>query len=170
MHWRTQKAVVILAVASAAVALGVSSWAEARVQRGNTYAALTQCTAETTIALVRRFVAAYSHGQVVRLVDAFWAPSGRFLWFSTGPPGKRLGRPAYDRSTLAAYFRGRVRAHERLRLIELRAGYDAARDLVHFSGKLVRTADERPPPRTPHDFKGAADCVNAKPRLIVWSM
>jgi hypothetical protein len=127
------------------------------------------CTADATIALVRVFVASYSKGRLARL-EAFWAPAGRFHWFSTGPPGKRLGRSAYDRSTLEAYFRMRVLAHERIRLVEVRAGYSAARDLVDFSGKLIRSADDRPAPRAPQDFKGAADCVSGSPRLIVWSM
>jgi len=105
----------------------------------------------------------------VATIDRLWAPEPRFHWFSTGPPGARLGSRAYDRMTLAAYFRARVRVHERIRLTELGAGYDSRRNLVHFRGKLVRRADDLRP-RPSHVFKGAADCESGRPWLIVWSM
>ena len=128
------------------------------------------CTAGTTKALIRAFVRNYGAGRV-RIIVRMWAPEPRFRWFSSGKPGARLGPPAYVRSTLAGYFRSRIRVHERLRLTELRAGYDPATRIVNFSGKLVRSADDiRRRPRPPHDFKGAADCVSGRPTLIVWSM
>ncbi len=126
------------------------------------------CTADATSALVRTFVRGYNRGQVA-LIDRLWAPEPRFQWFSTGPPGARLGPRAYNRATLAGYFRARVRTHERIRLIELRAGYDAKRNIVNFSDKLVRSADDLRP-RPLQDFKGAADCSSGSPSLIVWSM
>ena len=76
--------------------------------------------------------------------------------------GVRLGERAYDRATLAAYFRSRVRAHERIRLTLLRAGYDPTRNIVNFAGKLVRSAKDIRP-RGPQDFKGAADCLSGPP-------
>ncbi len=109
----------------------------------------------------------YDHGRV-RASNRLWAPKGRFRWFSASKPHARLGRAAYDRSTLAAYFRARARAHERIELTEIAAGFDAERNIVHFAGKLVRDADDMRPKRL--DFKGAADCVSARPTLIVWSM
>jgi hypothetical protein len=60
--------------------------------------------------------------------------------------------------------------HERLRLTALGAGYDPARDIVNFGGKLVRSADDIRPRRPLHAFKGAADCVSGRQTLIVWSM
>jgi hypothetical protein len=99
-----------------------------------------------------------------------FAPKPRFQWYSTGKPGERIGRPSYVRSNLARYFRSRIRVHERLRITELGAGYDPARDIVNFAGKLVRSADDIRPRRPPHDFKGAADCVAGRAMLIVWSM
>src|SRR5207247_1106114 len=110
----------------------------------------------------------YGAGRVA-VINRMWAPEPRFQWFSSGKPGARLGPPAYVRSTLARYFRSRIRVHERLRLTELRTGYDPARRIVNFSGKLVRSADDIRL-RTPHDFKGATDCVSGPPMLIVWSM
>lgn len=126
------------------------------------------CTSGATKTLVRTFAAGYSAGKVAT-IDRLWAPEPRFRWFSTGQPGGRLGPRAYDRGTLAAYFRTRVRVHERIRVTTLRAGYDPKRRVVDFNGKLVRSADDlRPGP--PQEFKGAADCVTGRPTLIVWSM
>jgi hypothetical protein len=126
-----------------------------------------QCSASATKTLVREFVRGYNRGRV-RLINRLWAPEPRFEWFSTGPPGARIGDRAYDRTTLAAYFRSRVRAHERLRLVKLGAGYDSKRRIVNFGGKLVRSAGDIAR-RGPQDFKGAAACVPRRP-LIVWSM
>jgi hypothetical protein len=148
-----------------AIALLAASGTGARASSG--------CTADATRTLVHSFVRDYSAGRVA-VINRMWAPAPRFQWFSTGKPGARLGGPAHVRSTLARYFRSRVRVHERLRLTELGAGYDPVRDIVNFGGKLVRSADDiRPrihPRRPPHPFKGAADCVAGRPTLIVWSM
>jgi hypothetical protein len=126
------------------------------------------CTAAATKELVRKFARDYGNGRVAE-VDRLWAPEPRFQWFSTGPPGARLGSRAYDRATLASYFRARVRVHEKIRLTDLRAGYDRTRNIVNFSGKLVRSADDLRT-RPPQDFKGAADCNSGRLSLIVWSM
>jgi hypothetical protein len=126
------------------------------------------CGAATTKTLIHEFIRAYAAGRVAS-IDRLWAPEPRFQWFSTGPPGARLGKKAYERATLAGYFRSRVRAHERLRITRLGAGYDPKRDLVNFAGKLVRSADDISS-EAPHDFKGAADCVTGRPVFIVWSM
>ena len=127
------------------------------------------CTGDATRVLIHSFVRNYSAGRVA-VINRMWAPEPRFYWFSSGKPGARFGPAAYDRSTLARYFRSRVRVHERLRLTELRARYDPQRQIVNFSGKLVRRADDIRTRRPPHDFKGAADCVAGRPTLIVWSM
>jgi hypothetical protein len=132
-------------------------------------AVASPCSADATRTLVRSFVRDYSAGRVA-VIDRMWAPAPRFQWFSAGKPGARLGRPAHVRSTLARYFRSRVRVGERLRLTELGAGYDPARNIVNFGGKLVRSAHDIHRRRPPHDFKGAADCVSGRPILIVWSM
>src|SRR5919202_5899880 len=149
-------AVAVLAVVLAALA-------------GNAEARASACTADATRVLVHSFARSYGAGRVA-VINRMWAPEPRFQWFSTGKPGTRLGPPAYVRSTLARYFRSRVRVHERLRVTDLRAGYDPGRGIVNFSGKLVRSADDIRSRRPPHDFKGAADCVSGRPMLIVWSM
>jgi hypothetical protein len=125
------------------------------------------CTPVTTKALVQKFVRDYDSGQVA-VIDRLWAREPYFQWFSTRAPGARLGAAAYNRSTLASYFRARVRAHENLRVIKLGAGYDVNRNIVNFAGKLVRRADHLPA-GAPKDFKGAVRCGN-RPLLIVWSM
>jgi hypothetical protein len=125
------------------------------------------CTAVMAKALVQKFVRDYDSGQVA-VIDRLWAREPYFHWFSTRAPGARLGAAAYNRSTLASYFRARVRAHEHLRVIKLGAGYDANRSIVNFAGKLVRRADHLRA-GGPEDFKGAVRCGN-RPLLIVWSM
>jgi hypothetical protein len=131
-------------------------------------AAPSPCTAGATKALVRSFVARYNAGRV-GAIDGMWAPEPYFQWYSTIGPGRRLGSKAYDRTTLAAYFRARVRVHEKLVVTQLGAGYDSKRNLVNFAGKLVRSADDLAA-AGPKDFKGAAACQATGPTLIVWSM
>jgi hypothetical protein len=154
------RAVLLLA---ALLALGVSA-------AGGRAAPVREvsCGADSTKTLIHEFVRSYAAGRVA-MIDGLWAPAPRFQWFSTGPPGARLGAKAYNRATLSGYFRSRVRVHERIRLTRLGAGYDAKRDIVNFGGKLVRTADDVRS-QAPHDFKGAADCVSGRPLFIVWSM
>jgi hypothetical protein len=126
------------------------------------------CPAVRTRMLVHRFVRRYDDGDA-SAAARLWAPEPYFQWFSTGPPGARLGPAAYNRATLAAYLRTRVRKHERLRLTELHTGYDQERKIVNFAGKLVRSAADLPAGPA-HEFKGAAACLAGKPTLIVWSM
>ena len=98
-----------------------------------------------------------------------WAPEPYFQWFSARAPGGRSGAQAYDRATLAAYFRARVRTHERLVLTKLGAGDDPNRNIVNFGGYLRRSARDIHSTK-PQPFKGAADCRLGDPSLIVWSM
>jgi hypothetical protein len=126
------------------------------------------CTAAATKTLIQTFVRDYGDGKVA-VFNRLWAPEPYFQWYSTVAPGARLGASAYDRASLAAYFRARVRARERLRITKLGARYDASRNIVNFAGKLVRSADDLPA-GPPHDFKGAASCEAGRPLLIVWSM
>ena len=157
--------VVAVALAGALVAVSVGLGGAGSRSEGSVRGT---CTADATKALVRAFVRGYDHGQV-KTIERMWAREPRFQWFSAGPPGARIGQRAYDRSTLIAHFRSRVRAKEQIRLTLLRAGYDPNRDIVNFSGKLVRSA-KGIRPRGPKDFKGAADCLSGRPLLIVWSM
>jgi hypothetical protein len=127
------------------------------------------CTADATKALIASFVRGYGAGRV-GAIDRMFAPAPRFAWFSAGKPQSRLGMPSHARSTLAAYFRARVRKHERIRIVRLGAGYDPRRRIVNFGGELIRSADDIRPRRGPTPFKGAADCLSGRPTFIVWSM
>ncbi len=130
-------------------------------------ASTTRCTEAGAIALAREFAARLTAGRAAA-AERLWAREPRFYWYSAGSPGRRLGAAAYRRSTLLAYLRARTRLHERLRIVEVHAGLDAARGLVHFSGKLVRAADDTRPRL--REFKGAVDCDPGGPLLVVWSM
>lgn len=164
-----------LAISAAVVLCALSaSEAQAVVSRGVTggggggaSASEIGCGAETTKALVGKFVGDYNAGRVAAAERA-WSPAPRFQWFSTIRPGARLGARAKNRTSLAGYFRTRAQVHEQIRLTKLGAGYDAKRNIVHFGGRLVRSADDLWPAL--RDFKGAADCEPGRPYLIVWSM
>jgi hypothetical protein len=156
----------VLWVVAAVVLIGAIA---TRTSSGNAFGGrANSCRAATTKGLVRAFVADYNKGRVTAM-NKMWAPEPYFQWFFARAPGRRLGAQAYDRTTLGAYFRGRVRVHERLVLTHLVAGYDPIRNIVNFSGDLLRSADDiHSTSRRP--FKGAADCRADGPSLIVWSM
>jgi hypothetical protein len=165
---RVQTALLVLIAAAVPLQIGATS-GSTPPQRPLVHAQpAAGCTVPATKIVVRDFVRDYARGRI-GAIDRLWAPAPRFQWFSTGRPGARLGRRAYDRATLMAYFRRRIHAHEKLRLIRLGAGYDRTRRIVNFSGRLVRSADDAGH-RPAQDFKGAADCVSGRPILIVWSM
>jgi hypothetical protein len=128
------------------------------------------CSADTTRALIRTFVSDLNTGRL-EAIDRLWAPAPRFQWYSTGAPGRRTGPKAKVRATLIPYLRGRAEMHERIKIVHLGAGYDPARRLVNFGGKLVRSAADMTPRQRSilHDFKGAAECISGRPLLIVWS-
>ena len=121
--------------------------------------AAPSCTAGDGRAVVREFAGAWNRGDVAAAVR-LWASEPEFQWLSSA---ERSGRRAYDRATLPSYIRSRVRAHERLRILRLGAGYDPARGIVNVAGKLARGGRA-------HDFKAAVVCGRGSPRLIVWSM
>jgi hypothetical protein len=146
------------------MAAGVAAIAASPVAAEPFVRTTSGCTADATTALIRGFVRDYDHGRVAAM-NRVWAPEPYFQWFSAG---RRSGSRAYDRASLAAYFDGRVRTHERIRLLELGAGYDPKRNIVNFAGRLVRSADDLQPVTLP--FKGAAACRRTGPSLIVWSM
>lgn len=153
-----------LAAAAAATASGASrTTAYERTQHS-----AGGCTVASTTQLVDTFVARFNSGMVAA-AERVWAPAPRFQWYSTTQPGRRLGNRSKDRSTLASYFRSRARVHERIRITQFHAGFDAKRNIVNFGGKLIRTADDAPRLPRQRDFKGAADCRAGHSSLIVWS-
>jgi hypothetical protein len=150
-------ATLVFTPAAAGIAAGPSTRTVARA-----------CDANSATSLVRSFVVAFNHGRAVEAGKA-WAREPAFQWFSSNPPGKRLGSAAYDRSSLTAYFRSRARVHELLKITRFKAAYDPNRNIVNFAGKLIRTSSGVVSARE-KDFKGAAACTSDKPALIVWSM
>ena|SRR5437764_6105156 len=126
------------------------------------------CSGSAAQAVIRTFVADINAGRP-DAAARLWAPEPYFQWYSAAGAGRRVGSKAYNRATLAAYFVARARAHERLTIVRLGAGYDPRRDIVNFAGMLVRRGDDITA-AAPHPFKGAAACRPGGPLLIVWSM
>jgi len=152
--------VVALAGASVAAAL------LAAVTTGSA-APTVACRPAATKTVVTRFLAAFNEGDL-RTVNHLFGAIGVFRWYSTTAPGERRGRAAYDRQTLIPYLRRRVRAGERLRLVDFRFTADAPRSLGHMNGTLLRSA--RGYPVRTFAYKGSADCSGGDPVLVVWSM
>jgi hypothetical protein len=130
-----------------------------------TRAAPARCSDAAARRLVERFAADFSAGRL-RATDALWARGPAFAWYSTSAPGARVGARATDRSTLRAYFRSRIAAGEKLRVVSMQTTADPRRGLRHFHGTVSRRA--RGMRATRYAFKGAADCRTR--RLGVWSM
>jgi hypothetical protein len=161
MHERVRLAIAVATVVATPTAVAMAAGPSRRT-------VATACDANTATSLVRAFVVAFNHGQAVAAAKT-WAHEPAFQWFSSNPPGERLGSAAYDRASLTSYFRSRARIHELLKITQFKARYDPNRNIVNFAGKLTRTS--RYVASAPEkDFKGAAACVRGKPTLIVWSM
>jgi hypothetical protein len=100
-----------------------------------------RCDVMTSRAVLAAFVGAYNLGDLRRL-DRLFSRS-RFVWYSAGEPGARLGGPASNRGTLMRYFRERHRHGDRLALVTSRFnGYERGRDLGHFELRVRRRADD----------------------------
>jgi hypothetical protein len=128
--------------------------------------AASACTATTTAALVKGFFAALSAGRV-RDLDAFFAPTPRFLWYANGVrPALRLNSSAQDRGSLLGYLQRRQARHERITVEAVDFnGYRASDRTAHFGMLLRRTADDLPGGPQLLGGKGAVDCDSA--RLMV---
>jgi len=123
------------------------------------------CTARGTPALVRRFFRALGAGRVDQL-DPFFAPAGRFQWYSNSvPPGRRLD-DATDRASLLGYLRHRQARHERIAVVAVDdIGYRDSDRTAHFAMLLRRRADDLPGGPQPLGGNGAVDCDSG--RLMV---
>jgi hypothetical protein len=117
------------------------------------------CTAAATTALLERFFAALSTGQV-RDLDAFFAPAGRFMWYANSVrPALRLNSSARDRGSLLGYLQRRQAAHERIELDSVDVnGYRASDRTAHFGMLLRRSADDISGSPQLLAGKGAVDC------------
>jgi hypothetical protein len=124
------------------------------------------CAPGDTRRLAERFVRAFNTRDNATL-DRVFAPAASFNWYSTGAPGARLGRAAYDRSTLLPYFRSRQRQAERLRLVRFQGGGNA-NGYGHFRFYVERRSRELRP--TVFEGKGAAICAAGGDTISVWSV
>jgi hypothetical protein len=115
--------------------------------------------------VVARFVRAFNSRNVPAL-DRVFAPAASFNWYSTGKPGTRLGRAAYDRATLMAYFRARQRQGERMRLVWISRGGNS-NGYGHFGFHVERRARGLAP--TVYEGKGAIICAASGDTISVWS-
>jgi hypothetical protein len=124
------------------------------------------CTATATTALLKRFFAALSAGQV-RDLDAFFAPASRFMWYAnTVRPALRLNSMARERGSLLGYLQRRQAKHERIKVKAVDFnGYRAADRTAHFGMLLRRSADDIPDGPQLLGGKGTVDCDSA--RLMV---
>ena len=123
------------------------------------------CASGDVPRVVQRFVRAFN-ARNLRALDRVFAPAAYFNWFSSGAPGTRLGPPAYDRSTLIAYFKARQRQGERLRLVWVSRGGNA-NGYGHFGFHVERRARGLPP--KVYEGKGAAICAASGDTISVWS-
>jgi hypothetical protein len=124
-----------------------------------------QCAPGDARVVAERFVRAFNARNIPAL-DRVFAPAASFNWYSTGAPGKRLGRAAYDRSTLMAYFRARHRQGERLRLVWISLAGNS-NGYGHFGFRVERRARALAP--TVYEGKGAIICATSGDTISVWS-
>jgi hypothetical protein len=118
------------------------------------------------------FTRAFNAGDI-RKLDGLFARKGThgrpgFQWYSTGPPGARLGSAATNRSTLMSYFAARHRARERLELLQLSGGNAADDAYADFAFHLRRQA--RGLRATAFEGKGASICSRYGARIAVWTI
>lgn len=124
------------------------------------------CSPAAVETVVREFVDALDAGASGRL-ESMIARTGRFQWYSTDAPGRRIDPEARDRSSLLAYFATRHDDGEQLELRRFRFN-GTTNGYGNFEFDLVRRADDLPP--TPYVGKGALDCQSQPPTVAVWSM
>ena len=122
------------------------------------------CTAKNVKASVERFIGAMNEGNVAD-AEAMVAPSLRFGWFSVNT--ERLGRDAYNRSTLGAYLTSRVEAEEQNALVEFDfSSYRAEDRTAHFAFRFAQHSSDYGDATVVG--KGTIDCDTGL--IIVWSV
>lgn len=127
------------------------------------------CGRASTREVVRELVADFGTGRIEHL-DSLFAPEPDFQWYSSPNPGRRMGRAARRRSTLASYFRARQAHRDRLVLRAFHLTGDGRR-WSDFWVELWRSAsDFRRGHRFATSAKGAVACREGEPHLIVLSL
>ncbi len=172
-------------LAAALLALGVSSGtgagaSQSRGEPGDVVvtrddpSAPRGCRPREAARLIQEFFAAFNRGDADATSYFDFAAVDGGGWYSIGEGGIRRPRRhfvARDRTRLARYFARRHRRSDRMRLLEVSAGYEEKRGIAHLGYRVRRRADDlrRLGIRTTiADGKGAIDCEERK--IAVWSM
>lgn len=131
--------------------------------------ARSDCTAKEARAVFTDFLQAFNRGDGQKL-DALFAEDPAFNWYSSSPPGRRLGAAAKTRATLLDYFRDRHRREDRLRLVEFQFTGSWSGN-GNFGFEVRRSAADYEGGEWFQVFgKGACTCADKTPKLIVLSL
>jgi hypothetical protein len=84
------------------------------------------------------FLSAFNAGDYMKL-DSLFAFPPAFKWFSSGPPGRRIGAASMRRRSLIAYFRRRHANHDHMSLSALQVS-EGAPHSTGLSFELRRSA------------------------------
>jgi hypothetical protein len=129
-----------------------------------------RCDVTAVSSTLAAFVRAYNRGDIPQLEKLF--ARERFVWYSSGAPGRRLLPAAGSRDTLGAYFLERHRRGDLLRLETYRFnGYEPRRELGHFELTARRRANGYRGGRWfDVGAKGAVDCAAPPVSIAVLSI
>jgi hypothetical protein len=127
------------------------------------------CSTPQTVALVKRFVTAFNHGDRSVLNNRLWSGKAYFNWYAvTAEPGMRVDPEARRRDTLMRYFAARHAASERLVLEHIEVNGVSGGGYRNFEFHMRRAADDLPAGPVAYDGKGASSCATG--RLTTWVM
>jgi hypothetical protein len=149
--------------------LGANGVADNQAKAGSVPPDATSCTDSTSRQLVESFITTFNQGDTAELDRLFSADV--FEWYSTDAPGARVGREAYDRAGLMAYFAERHREHEQLKLESFQFNGESAGGLGavgNFEFELTRMANGLAP--TSYGGKGVIVCWTNPHTILRWSM
>ncbi len=173
-------------LATAALALGIPSiGADARAPQPDAesgYVVVTRddpsapagCRPRAVARLIQESFAAFNRGDPEATSYFEFAAVEGGGWYSIGEGGIRRPRRHFvtrDLTELRRYFGDRHLHSDRMRLLEVSAGYEEKRGIVHLGYRVRRRADDLRQlgiRTTVADGKGAIDCE--KGRIAVWSM
>jgi hypothetical protein len=154
-----------VATAAALLLLGCSGGTSQAAPAGS----ITNCTAMQTRSALVSFIAAFDAGDLARL-DALFAGSSWFRWYSSSAPGARFDPQARMRGTLIAYFRARHAQRDRFRLVSFTFNGNTL-GYANLVWKMRRSAgDFRAGAWFTVEAKGAALCQGASTRFVVMSV
>jgi hypothetical protein len=130
---------------------------------------ITRCTAMQVRSGLVSFVTAFNAGDYRRL-NALFAGSPWFRWYSSSAPGERFDPQAQKRNTLIAYFRGRHEQQDRLRLVSFKFNGNAL-GYGNLVWKMQRSAsDYNDGAWFTVEAKGATLCEGASAKFTLMSV